>query len=117
MPMAEDLARLAALPPGSRVLDVTTGTGDAAAAFGRLGCRVTGVDFTRALLERGRTRAVAENLEIRFVGGDAEGLPFPDASFDAVTSVVGVMFAPDQQRAAAELARVCRPGGRILLAS
>jgi ubiquinone/menaquinone biosynthesis C-methylase UbiE len=70
-----------------------------------------------ALLERGRERAAAEGLEVEFLEGDAEALPFADASFDAVTSVFGAMFAPDHARAAAELLRVCRPGGRIALAS
>jgi ubiquinone/menaquinone biosynthesis C-methylase UbiE len=75
------------------------------------------VDYVPALLERGRLRAAAEHLDVRFVEGDAEDLPFPAASFDAVLSIYGVMFAPDHDRAAAELARVCRPGGRIALAS
>src|SRR5262249_55604072 len=83
----------------------------------RHGCRVIGVDYVPALLERGRIRAAAEQLDVRFVEGDAENLRFPDGFFDAVVSIYGVMFAPDHRRAAAELARVCRPGGRIALAS
>ena len=83
----------------------------------RRGCEAVGVDYVPALLERGRIRAAAEHLDVEFVEGDAEDLPFPDASFDAVLSIYGVMFAPDHHRAAAELARVCRPGGRIALAS
>jgi ubiquinone/menaquinone biosynthesis C-methylase UbiE len=70
-----------------------------------------------ALLERGRARALAEGLPVTFTEGDAERLPYPDDSFDAVLSCVGVMFTPDQERAAAELVRVCRPGGRIALAN
>jgi SAM-dependent methyltransferase len=100
-----------------RVLDVACGSGNAAIAAARCGCDVVGVDYVPALLERGRRRAEAEGLEIDLVEGDAESIPFPDASFDAVVSVFGAMFAPDHARAAAELARVCRPGGRIGLAT
>jgi ubiquinone/menaquinone biosynthesis C-methylase UbiE len=78
---------------------------------------VTGIDYVPALLERGRERAAAERLEVAFQEGDAEDIPFPDASFDVVLSTVGVMFAPDQRKAAGELLRVCRSGGRIGLAS
>jgi ubiquinone/menaquinone biosynthesis C-methylase UbiE len=111
--MAEHLAEVADLRPGDRVLDVATGSGNAALAAARYGAEVTGVDYVPALLERGRERAAAEGLEITFAEGDAEDLAFPDASFDAVLSALGVMFAPDQERAAAELVRVCRPGGTI----
>ena len=114
---AEALCEAADLQAGWRVLDVATGSGNAALAAARRGCEVVGIDYVPALLQRGRTRAAAEHLDVRFVDGDAEGLPFPDASFDAVISIYGVMFAPDHNRAAAELARVCRPGGRIALAS
>lgn len=86
-------------------------------AAARRGCEVTGLDYVPDLLGRARARARAEDLEVTLVEGDAEALPFPDASFDRVLSVVGVMFAPDQARAAAELARVSRPGGTIALAS
>jgi ubiquinone/menaquinone biosynthesis C-methylase UbiE len=78
---------------------------------------VTGVDYVPELLEHGRARAAAEGLTVEFVEGDAERLPYPDAAFDVVLSCVGVMFAPNQERAAAELVRVCRPGGTIALAS
>ena len=88
-----------------------------ALAAARRGCEAVGIDYVPALLERGRLRAEAEHLDVRFAEGDAEDLRFPDASFDAVLSIYGVMFAPDHRRAAAELARVCRPGGRIALAS
>jgi ubiquinone/menaquinone biosynthesis C-methylase UbiE len=96
-----------------RVLDVATGSGNAALAAARRGCAVTGVDYVPALLNRARRRADAEGLAIEFTDGDAEALPFPDGSFDVVSSVFGAMFAPDQERTAAELARVVRPGGRI----
>jgi SAM-dependent methyltransferase len=114
---AEHLCETADLQAGWRVLDVATGSGNAALAAARRGCEVVGIDYVPVLLERGRIRAVAEHLDVRFVEGDAENILFPDASFDAVISIYGVMFAPDHRRAAAELARVCRPGGRIALAS
>lgn len=113
---AEQLCETADLQAGWRVLDVATGSGNAALAAARRGCEVVGSDFVPALLERGRIRAEAEHLSVKFVEGDAEQLPFPDASFDAVISIYGVMFAPHHQRAASELVRVCRPGGRIALA-
>ena len=101
---------------GQAVLDVACGSGTAALAAARRNCEVSGVDYVPALLERGRERAAAEGLEIDFREGDAEQLPFPDASFDVVLSTFGVMFAPNQEQAAAELLRVCRPGGKIGLA-
>ncbi len=96
-----------------RVLDVATGSGNAALASARRGCPVVGLDYVPALLERARLRAEAEGLEAEFVEGDAEALPFEDASFDVVASVFGAMFAPNQEQTAGELARVCRAGGRI----
>jgi SAM-dependent methyltransferase len=117
MLVAEHLVDTADLHAGWRVLDVATGSGNAAIAAARLGSQVVGVDYVPALLERGRKRAAAEGLDVELVEGDAEALPFPDASFDAVISVFGSMFAPDHARAAAELLRVCRPGGTIALAS
>jgi ubiquinone/menaquinone biosynthesis C-methylase UbiE len=114
---AEHLVDTADLHAGWRVLDVATGSGNAAIAAARLGCDVVGIDYVPALLERGRERARAEGLEVELVEGDAESLPFEDASFDAVISIYGSMFAPDHRRAAAEIARVCRPGGTIALAS
>jgi SAM-dependent methyltransferase len=113
VPMAEGLAQNAGLRAGDRVLDVATGSGNAALAAARCGCEVTGIDYVPALLERARARAAAERLEVEFAEGDAEHLAFPDASFDAVLSCLGVMFTPDQERAAAELVRVCKPGGTI----
>jgi SAM-dependent methyltransferase len=115
--ISERLCDSLALRAGDRVLDVATGTGNAAIAAARSGCHVIGVDYAQSLLERARVRAAAEAVDAEFVEGDAEALAFPDGSFDVVTSVVGVMFAPDQPRAAAELLRVCRPGGTIALAS
>jgi SAM-dependent methyltransferase len=115
--VAEQLCDTADLHAGWRVLDVATGSGNAAIAAARHGCDAVGVDYVPALLDRGRRRAAVEGLEVELLEGDAESLPFPDASFDAVTSVFGSMFAPDHAQAAAELLRVCRPGGTIALAS
>ena len=111
--ISERLVDHADLHSGWRVLDVATGSGNAAIAAARLGCHVVGIDYVPALLERARVRAEAEGFTIEFVEGDAESLPFRDDSFDAVTTVLGSMFAPDHERAAAELFRVCRPGGVI----
>jgi ubiquinone/menaquinone biosynthesis C-methylase UbiE len=115
VPTAEHLVDTADLHAGWRVLDVATGSGNAAIAAARLGCTAVGVDYVPALLERGRERAAAEGLEVELLEGDAEALPFPDASFDAVVSIFGSMFAPNHAQAASELLRVCRPGGRIAL--
>jgi SAM-dependent methyltransferase len=116
-PMAERLCESADLVAGTRVLDVATGSGNAAIAAARRECEVVGIDYVPGLLERASARARAEGLVIELVEADAEALPFEGASFDAVLSVVGVMFAPNQEQAAAELVRVCRPGGTIALAS
>ena len=101
------------LHSSERVLDVATGSGNAALAAARRGCSVIGLDYVPALLERGYKRAEAEGLEVQFIEGDAEALPFDDGAMDVVSSVFGAMFAPDQEQTANELARVCRPGGRI----
>jgi SAM-dependent methyltransferase len=101
-----------------RVLDVAAGSGNATLAAARRFATVTSTDYVPALLERGRRRADAEGFaNVTFAMADAEALPYPDASFDVVLSTFGVMFAPDHQRAAAELMRVCSPGGRIGLAN
>ena len=101
-----------------RVLDVAAGSGNASIAAARRFATVTSTDYVPALLEKGRRRAAADGLSnIWFELADAEALPYPDDSFDVVLSTFGVMFAPDHERAAAELTRVCRPGGRIGLAS
>ncbi len=102
---------------GTSVLDVAGGTGNAAIAAARAGGRVTCTDYVPELLERGRERAAAERLEIAFETADAEALPYADASYDTVVTVFGSMFAPDQAQAAAELVRVCKPGGSIGIAS
>lgn len=114
---AEQLCESAELQAGWQVLDVATGSGNAALAAARRGCEVVGLDYVPAHLERGRIRADAEHLDVDFIEGDAESLPFADGSFDAVVSIYGVMFAPNHRRAAEEMARVCRSGGRIALAS
>jgi ubiquinone/menaquinone biosynthesis C-methylase UbiE len=111
--LAEHLCEAVDLRPGQRVLDVATGSGNTALAAARRFCDVTGVDYVPELLARGRERAAAEHLTIDFREGDAEALPFDDASFDVVLSTVGAMFAPNQERTADELTRVCRPGGKI----
>lgn len=113
MIVGERLCESIDLRAGERVLDVATGSGNTALAAARRYCDVVGIDFVPALLDRARQRAAAERLYIEFREADAEALPFPDASFDVVLSTFGVMFAPDQAKAAAELLRVCRPGGKI----
>lgn len=102
---------------GQRVLDVAAGNGNASLAAARRGCEVTASDYVGALLDATAARARAEGLQIDCREADVEALPFDDASFDVVLSTFGVMFAPDQERSAAEMRRVCRPGGRIGLAS
>jgi SAM-dependent methyltransferase len=115
---SERLVDALQIVPGERVLDVACGSGNAAlAAARRAWGKTVGSDFVPALLERGRERAAAERLEVEFVEADAQDLPFEDASFDVVTSVFGAMFAPDQEKAAAELLRVTKPGGRIGMAN
>ncbi len=115
--VAEQLCETVDLRSGQRVLDVATGSGITAIAAARRFCEVTGLDYVPALLDRARERAAAEHLPVTFQEGDAENLPFPDGSFDVVLSTFGVMFAPNQEQAARELLRVCRPGGKIGLAS
>ena len=115
--VGESLAEACDLRWDERVLDVAAGNGNATLAAARRGCQVTSTDYVASLLERGKERARAERLEVNFRVADAEDLPFEDESFDAVLSTFGVMFAPDHSRSAQELARVCRPGGRIGLAN
>ena len=115
--VGENLCEALDLRSDARVLDVAAGNGNATLAAARRWCDVTSTDYVASLLESGRARAQAEGHTIQFQEADAENLPFPDASFDAVMSTFGVMFTPNQDKAAAELARVCKPGGRIGLAN
>ena len=115
--VGETLCEAVDLRAGERVLDVAAGNGNATLAAARRFARVTSTDYVAALLEQGRRRAEAERLDVTFEVADVEALPYPDASFDVVLSTLGVMFAPAHEQSAAELMRVCRPGGRIGLAS
>jgi SAM-dependent methyltransferase len=115
--VGEELCEALDLRAGQKVLDVAAGNGNVALAAARRWCEVVATDYVPALLDRARERAAADRLAIEFRTADAEALPFADGSFDVVVSTFGVMFTPDQDRAAAELARVCRPGGKIGLAN
>jgi len=115
--VGEQLAEAMDLRAGRTVLDVAAGNGNVSLAAARRWCEVTSTDYVESLLARGRRRAEAEGLKIKFQIADAEDLPFPDASFDAVVSTFGGMFSPDQDRTAEELVRVCKPGGRVGLAN
>ena len=115
--VGESLCEAVDLRSGSRVLDVAAGNGNATLAAARRWCDVVSTDYVPELLAAGRRRAEAEGHAVEFREADAETLPFPDASFDVVLSTFGVMFTPDQAKAASELVRVCRPGGRIGLAN
>ncbi|WP_424629996.1 class I SAM-dependent methyltransferase [Bradyrhizobium sp. SYSU BS000235] len=115
--VGEDLCEAIDLRAGKRVLDVAAGNGNVSLAAARRWCDVTSTDYVPALLERGKARAAAEGLNIAFQEADAEALPFKDASFDVVVSTFGVMFTPDQNKAAAEMLRVCKPKGKIGLAN
>lgn len=115
--ISEELCEAVDLHAGQSVLDVATGSGITAIAAARRFCKVTGIDYVPSLLEVGRRRAGAESLHITFQEGDTENIPFGNASFDVVLSTLGVMFTPDQEKAASELLRVCRPGGKIGLAN
>jgi len=103
------------IEPGARILDVACGAGQTAIPMSRAGAKVTGIDIATNLIEQARARAQAEHLDARFDEGDAEMLPYPDGSFDIVVSLIGAMFAPRPELVAAELKRVCRPGGRIIM--
>jgi SAM-dependent methyltransferase len=115
--VGESLCEALDLRAGTRVLDVAAGNGNATLAAARRWCDVTSTDYVPSLLESGRARAQAEGHTVLFQEADAENLPFPDASFDVVISTFGVMFAPNQTKAAHELARVCKCGGKIGLAN
>lgn len=114
-PLLDHLARAAAPRPGEKVLDVACGTGALATRLATSGAAVTGLDLAPALIDTANRLAAAHGLRIDYQVGDAENMPFPDASFDVVASSVGSMFAPDHAAVARELARVCRPGGRLVL--
>lgn len=117
MDMAEALCRAADPRPAQQVLDVACGSGNVALVAARRYCETTGIDYVPTLIERARRRSAADGWGAEFKVGDAQDLPFPDGSFDVVLSVYGVQFAPDQEKAANELLRVCRSGGTIGLAS
>jgi SAM-dependent methyltransferase len=112
-PAADRLVERVGIGGDAIVLDVATGTGNAALTAAAAGASVTGLDLTPELFDVARQRAATAGLEVAWIEGDAEQLPFADASFDRVLSVFGAMFAPDQRRTAEELVRVCRPGGTI----
>ena len=115
--VGEELCEALDLRAGQKVLDVAAGNGNATLAAARRWCEVVSTDYVPSLLERGRARAAAEGLSVEFKEADAEALDFADATFDTVLSTFGVMFTPDQDRAAAELLRVCKSGGKIGLAN
>jgi len=115
--VGETLCEALDLRAKERVLDVAAGNGNATLAAARRWCDVVSTDYVGALLVRGQARASAEGLAVQFKEADAENLPYTDGSFDVVLSTFGVMFTPNQERAASELARVCRPGGKIGLAN
>jgi SAM-dependent methyltransferase len=115
--VGENLCEALDVRAGQKVLDVAAGNGNASLAAARRWCDVVATDYVPELLDRARERAVAERLRIRFLEADAEALPFPHASFDVVVSTFGVMFTPDQERAAAEMLRVCKSGGKIGMAN
>ena len=115
--VGEELCERLDLRSGQTVLDVAAGNGNVTLAAARRWCEVVSTDYVGSLLERGRARAAAEGLDVRFEQADAENLPYPGASFDAVLSTFGVMFTPNQEKAAAELVRVCKAGGKIGLAN
>ena len=114
---AEEFVSRLPIQRGARVLDVACGTGNTAIPEARAGALVTGVDIASNLLAQARQRAKQEGLEITFTEGDAERLSYPDASFDAVVTMFGAMFAPRPELVAAEMLRVCRPGGLIAMAN
>ena len=115
--VGEELCEAVDVRSGQKVLDVAAGNGNASLAAARRWCDVVATDYVPALLERARERATAERLAIEFREADAEALSFPDGSFDVVVSTFGVMFTPDQDRAAVEMLRVCKSGGKIGLAN
>ena len=115
--LGEDFVKRTPIKSGERILDVACGTGNVAIPAARAGATVTGVDIADNLIEQARKRAAGEGLKIRFDQGDAEALPYGDGEFDSVMSMFGAMFAPRPEKVAAELVRVCKPGGSIAMAN
>lgn len=115
--VSEELCEQMDIRAGSNVLDLCTGSGNAAISAARRWCKVTGIDYAPTLLEHARERAKAEQLPIEFIEADAENLPFEDQSFEVILSTFGIAFAPNQEKAASEMTRVCKVGGRIALAN
>src|SRR5262249_24814360 len=115
--VGEQLCEALDIRAGHKVLDVAAGNGNVSLAAARRWCEVTSTDYVPTLLEGGRKRAEAEGLKIAFQQADAEALPFADKSFDTVVSTFDVLFTPNQERAAAEMVRVCKPGGKIAMAN
>jgi len=116
-PVAEDFMSRIELRPGMKVLDAACGTGNLAVIAARRGCVTSGLDIASNLIAQARERAKKESLTIDYIEGDAEAMPYPDASFDVVVSMYGVMFAPRPERVASELQRVVKPGGLIAMAN
>lgn len=114
---AREFIESCGVTPGMRVLDVACGSGNAALHAARAGAEVTGVDIATNLVEQARARAREENIRARFDEGDAEEMPYSDADFDMVVTMYGAMFAPRPEKTAAELLRVCRPGGKVAMAN
>jgi len=117
LPLGPRLVEATGIGNGDRVLDVAAGTGNAAIVAAQAGAEVVASDLTPELFDAGRARAEAAGVELEWVEADAHDLPFEDASFDVVISSIGVMFAPFHEKAASELVRVCKPGGKIGLLS
>lgn len=117
MPVAEALVEAADPKPGHRVLDIACGSGNNALVAARRHCDVVGLDFVPALVARAKQRAAADGVPVEFHEGDAQAMPYPDKNFDCVLSTFGVMFAPNQEKAAAEILRVTKPGAKIAIAS
>jgi SAM-dependent methyltransferase len=115
LPGAEVFLDICNIPAGTKVLDVGCGAGQTALPMARNGVKVRGIDLAGNLVEEANKRAQAEGLNVQFDEGDAEQLPYDDASYDVVFSLIGAMFAPQPEKVAAEFARVCRPGGRIIM--
>jgi SAM-dependent methyltransferase len=117
LPGALDFLASCNIPAGATVLDVACGAGQTAIPMAREGVKVTGIDIATNLVEAARKQAQEQGVQMQFDEGDAEQLPYADASFDVVFSLIGAMFAPQPHKVAAEMARVCRPGGRIIMAN